>query len=142
MTITFNDSKKIILSRYYRVGTLVIDNHNEVRDYIKKARARRGVKGMIIVGDLNFPKINWYAYSSPESIDQLFLDTFSNLELDQLINEPTHIHGNTLDLLLTDKYSLISGINVSDSILPCESDHFCLSFCIKSKFKRLRIPKR
>ena len=142
ITLTFNDGKKIILCCFYRVGTLGIDNHNEFRNYIKKARARRGVKGIIIAGDLNFPKINWEDYSSPDSVDQLFLDTFSNLELEQLINVPTHSRGNILDLLLTDKPSFISGIKISDISLPCKSDHFCVSFQIKCKFKRLKIPKR
>ena len=142
ITLKFSDGKKIILCSYYRVGTLGINNHNEFRDYIKKARSRRGVKGIIITGDLNLPKVNWESYSSTEGTDQLFLETFSNFELEQLINEPTHIRGNLLDLLLTDKSSLISGITVSDTILPCKSDHFCLTFCIKSKFRRMKTPKR
>ena len=37
VTLTFNDGKKLILCSYYRVGTLGVDNHNIVRDYIKKS---------------------------------------------------------------------------------------------------------
>ena len=142
LTLTFSDGKKIILCSYYRVGTLGNDNHNEFREYIRKARSRKGVKGIIIAGDLNMPKIDWETFSSPENIDRLFLDSFTNFELEQLINEPTHIRGNLLDLLLTDKSPFISGVNVSDTILPCKSDHYCITFNIKSKFKRLKIPKR
>ena len=47
-----------------------------------------------------------------------------------------------LDLLLTDKPALITGIDVSSSNLPCKSDHFCLNFSLNSKFKRLKLPKR
>ena len=50
--------------------------------------------------------------------------------------------GNILDLLLTDKSPLVSGINVSDAILPCNSDHYCIKCNIKSMCKRLKIPKR
>ena len=35
VTLTFNDGKMLILCSYYRVGTLGVDNHNIVRDYIK-----------------------------------------------------------------------------------------------------------
>ena len=113
-----------------------------MRDYIKKLRSRRGVKGIIIVGDLNLPQVNWEDYSSTVNKEQLFLDTFSNFELQQVILEPTHKFGNILDLLLADNSSFIADIKVSDTVLPCQSGHFCLSFAIKSKFKRLKIPKR
>ena len=79
------------------------------------------------------PKIDWETFSSPENIDRLFLDSFTNFELEHLINEPTHKRGNLLDLLLTDKSPFISGINVSGTILTCKSDHFCITFNIKSK---------
>ena len=42
----------------------------------------------MIAGDLNFPKINWESYRNPESLHQLFLDTFSTY-----INQPTNIRG-------------------------------------------------
>ena len=142
VTLTFSNGKKLVLCSFYRVGTLGIDNHNEFKKYIQKARSCKGVKGIIIVGDLNMPKIDWDNFSSSENIDQLFLDSFTNFELEQLINEPTHIRGNILDLLLTDKSPLISGTNVSETILPCKADHYCITFNIKSKFKRLKIPKR
>ena len=71
----------------------------------------------------------------------MFLDIFSNFELQQSILEPTDKFGNILDLLQTDKSSFIADIKVSDTVLPCTSDHFCLSFAIKSKFKRLKILK-
>ena len=48
-----------------------------------------GVVGIIVSGDLNMPKIYWENFSSPEGIDQLFLDLFSNFEIEQLNNSPT-----------------------------------------------------
>ena len=142
VTLKFNDGRKLVLCSYYRVGTLGIENHNEFKDFIRKVRSRRGVKGVIVAGDLNMPKIDWDNFSSSENIDQLFLDSFSNFELEQLIKEPTHKYGNLLDLVLTDKSALISDINVSDLNKPCKSDHFCISFGLKSKFKKIKVPKR
>ena len=142
LTLKFSDGRKLVVCSYYRVGTLGTANHNEFKEYIRRARSRRGVIGIVVVGDLNMPKIDWELFSSTESIDQLFLDSFSNFELEQLINTPTHKHGNILDLLLTDKSALISDISVSDINMPCKSDHYSISFTIKSNFKRLKIPKR
>ena len=79
----FNDGRKLILCTYYRVGSLGIDNHNEFKSFIRKARSRRGVVGIIVAGDLNMPKIDWENFSSTEGIDKLFLDAFSNFELEQ-----------------------------------------------------------
>ena len=142
VTLKFPDGKKIILCSFYRVGTLGAENHNEFKNYIRNARSRRGVSAIIVAGDLNMPATDWQNYSSPNSIDQLFLDTLSNFELEQLVNIPTHIKGNILDLLLTDKPALISDIIMSDTHIPCKSDHYCLSFSINSKIKRLKLPKR
>ena len=127
---------------YYRVGTLGIDNHNEFKDFIKKARYRRGVTGIIVAGDLNLSKTDWDSYSSSDSTEQAFLDSFANFGLAQLINVPTHKLGNTLDLVLTDKPGLISDVLISDFKKPCQSDHFCVSFSLSCSIKRIKYPKR
>ena len=77
----------MVLCSYYRVGTLGIDNHNEFKKYVQKVKSRIGAKSIIIVGDLNMSKIDWDSFSSSENIDRLFLDSFTNYELEKLINE-------------------------------------------------------
>ena len=124
ITLKFSDGKKIIICSYYRVGNLGAKNHSEFSEYIRKARCRRGVVGIIVAGDLNLPSVNWEEYSSTVPAERLFLDTFSNYGIEQLVNVPTHIKGNILDLVLTDKPQLLFDINVLDSNLPCKSDHF------------------
>ena len=142
ISLKFNDGRNIIICSYYRVGTLGIDNHDEFTHFVKKVRSRRGVSGIVIAGDLNLSKTNWDSYSTTDNIEQAFLDSFSNFGLEQLINGPTHKFGKTLDLVLTDKPGLISNPSVSDSKLPCFSDHFCVSFNINCSFKRIKVPKR
>ena len=130
ITLKFKDGRKLILCSYYRVGTLGQDNYNVFKDFVNKARSRRGVIGIIIAGDLNMPKINWETFSSTESTDQLFLDSFSDFEFEQLVNSSTHRLGKILDLVLTDKSGLISDVNVNEDNLPCKSDHFSVCFNI------------
>ena len=142
ITLKFNDGRKIILCSFYRVGTLGIDNHREFCDYIRKARRRRGVCGIVVAGDLNMPEIDWGNFSSPKPVDQLFLDTFSNFGLEQLVNGPTHSKGNILDLVLTDKSRLITDLNVIDANKPCKSDHCAINFKLRAKVKRIKMVKR
>ena len=142
VTIKFRDGRKIILCSFYRVGTLGIDNHREFCDYIRKVRCRRGVCGIIVAGDLNMPGIDWANFSSSKHVDQLFLDSFSNFGLEQLVSCPTHIRGNILDLVLTDKLQFVSNLEVTDINKPCKSDHFAINFKIRAKVKRIKTSKR
>ena len=56
---------------------------------------------LILLGDFNLPDINWNTQSGVSMISNHFCDFVFDNGLGQLINGPTHIHGNTLDLLLT-----------------------------------------
>ena len=54
-----------------------------------------------MIGDFNMPHVNWSTHSC-ESKFQNFLDALDENSLDQIIDFPTHVRGNVLDLLLTD----------------------------------------
>ena len=56
----------------------------------------------ILVGDFNYPGINW-SDQTADSKGKVFLDACTIRGLEQLVSTPTHIKGNTLDLVLTDK---------------------------------------
>ena len=84
---------------------------------------------VLILGDLNFH------LDIPDDPDtQRFMSTLASCGLQQHVREPTHIHGHTLDVLITrDCSSIISDIDVSDPGL-CDfsgkktKDHFVVSF--------------
>ena len=82
---------KTILFSFYRVKNLGTANRTNLKNSLKKARSRRGVSGIILIGDINLPNFDWEGYSSSNNIEQLFLDSFINFELDQFIRTPTHI---------------------------------------------------
>ena len=73
--LTENSGRKTIFSSFYRVGTLGVENHSAVENYITKIRRRRNVNGIVIVGDMNFPKVNWIDFVSKDPTEQLFLNT-------------------------------------------------------------------
>ena len=101
--LTDKMGKKQILTTFYRVGNLEIENHNRVSQYLYNLRRRRKVDEMLIIGDMNFPTVDWDTMTTNNRVEQLFLDTFNNLAVSQLINSTTHAKGNILDYILTAK---------------------------------------
>ena len=137
-----SSGRKTIISSFYRVGTLGIENHSAVENYITKIRRRRNVTGIVLVGDMNFPKVNWTDFVSTDNIEQLFLNTFSNLSLEQLVNIPTHIKGNILDYIITDISHLIKNISVDSNNLMCGSDHYLIKFNMPLNKIKQKLTKR
>ena len=78
-----------------------------LHEYYQLFTSFRGKRGtnipyvIYVVGDFNLPKIDWINLSSTQSIDMEFLDLVSDLGLNHFITVPTHIKGNTLDLLFS-----------------------------------------
>ena len=62
-----------------------------------------------------------------------FCDIIFNLNLSQLICEPTHIAGNMLDLILTNIPDHIFNVNVhSVPPLSIPSDHYTITFDVQT----------
>ena len=81
-------------------------------------------KNCIIIGDFNFPGINWTNQSSVKK-SQEFLDETIFAGLHQIVDFPTHIKGNILDLVITDNPDNI--VNITDLGRLGKSDHSMLS---------------
>ena len=141
VTLTFKSGKKMVICTCYRVGTLGDTNYKEINSYLQKIRARSGLTNLIVVGDFNFPEVDWESNHSRNSIDQNFLDMFSNLGFAQLIDKPTHIAGNILDLVLTDNISAVGNVKVNSGWNICKSNHYPITFDIKLRADRKKFPK-
>ena len=140
--LTDKTGKKTIISTCYRVGTLGTENHDKIKQYINSIRRRRGVQQLILIGDFNLPSVDWDQGLSPNTTEQLFVDTFNDLSLEQLINVPTHIKGNILDLVLSDKSDNISGLTVRSDGAICGSDHSAITFGLEINAKKKKAVKR
>ncbi len=93
----------------------------------------------LIFGDFNFPNINWDdCTTTTKSMGQdKFLEGAVSLGLTQLICEPTHRLGNTLDLVFTTEPNLFQNAKVKPPIPGC--DHLLIfgQICIKPEIKLL-----
>ena len=105
----------------------------------------RNPRKIFIVGDFNLKSISWPRsedMGNGNGTDRLFIDSFNGFGLDQCISGPTHNKGRTLDLMLTNSKNFVTEIIVSPDSYLCKSDHYLLTFEVRSNVKRNKAPKR
>ena len=64
----------------------------------------------LFIGDFNLPSIDWKFETASKRFGRLFLEKSETNNLQQLIDFPTHLRGNTLDLLLINNPELVLDI--------------------------------
>ena len=80
---------------------------------------------LIILGDFNTPDINWPTLTGISSNASKLVDFIFDHNLSQLIDQPTHICGNILDLVITNQEHSISSLTVNTLLSQSLStDHY------------------
>ena len=88
-------------------------------------------RNIIIMGDFNFPDINWCSLTSSSSLSSQFCDLLFDCNLAQLTTSETHVNGNILDLVIASDPDQISNFSISPTAsLPVSSDHHLITFSI------------
>ena len=139
------NGQKFCVGTCYRVGTLGEPNRNEISEFLKNLIRVKKYTKFFLVGDLNLPGIsaeNWEDSICDDRFDQDYLDLFNDLDLKQLMREPTHIKGRILDILLTNHSQSIENLSILEENQVCKSDHYPVTFDILEKIKRKKCPKR
>ena len=80
-------------------------------------------KNTVLIGDVNLPDINWLD-GTASSRGRRLLETVTEENMEQLVHFPTHVKGNTLDLVITNCSEKI--ISVVDEGRIGKSDHCTL----------------
>ena len=142
VTLKFSDGRKFIICTCYRVGMLGSQNHTYIDEYLRNLRMRRGISNICLVGDFNLGHTHWPSFHSSDSVEESFLNTFSDLGFMQMVSQPTHYKGNTLDIVLTNNQQFITNITVDSNYLICKSDHYPILFNVFSNVKRKKAVKR
>ena len=109
---------------------------------MRKIALNKKIGKHILVGDFNLSSTTWPDGQSTNATEKLFLDTFSDLGLEQTIDSPTHQQGRILDLVLTNKPSQIIKLAVLDQHSVCHSDHYGIKFSLKLKVKAIVIKRK
>ena len=82
----------------------------------------------LIIGDFNAPDIDWSICSAASYKSKTLCDLIFELNLHQLMLDPTHIQGNILDLILTDAPEHVTNVRVhSHNDMSLHSDHYVIS---------------
>ena len=140
--IVFENKTKIILSTCYRVGTLGLNNAEEILKGVSTLMRKKSVKKVILVGDFNLPHINWSDGTGVSTIDNTFLNGFAECGMVQRIHSSTHNKGSILDILLSKSKNHVCNLKILNDKSYCYSDHYPITFDIKTKCIRRNLPKR
>ena len=104
----------------YRSPNSNITNTNKLCDIINKVPTNS-----IIIGDINLSGIDWANhYADSKGLD--FFNAINDNFMTQMINFPTHVKGNILDLLITDVPETV--VNIEDIGRLGKSDHSMILF--------------
>ena len=130
--IITKDKGEQLICAYYRPHVSDAESLYKFDQVLRKA-SQRGCK-ITIAGDLNFPSLDWENIKlKPKAeypaLHNHLVDLLNDLGMEQLITEPTHEDGNTLDLVITNTPSLIPRVEVMNGV----SDHDIVYFELRSK---------
>ena len=131
----FNQCTEIKIKRRAQVMSYVIyrspnstrENNDALNELIRSMKSES-----IIIGDLNFPGIDWRSRKS-DAKGRGFYEACEDKCIKQFVEEPTHINGNFLDLVLCGEEELIGEVETEGRLGP--SDLEILSLTIKGKAK-------
>ena len=123
--VQLKGDKKLILGGYYRTPSgHAVTQQEEFETSVSDLKSKITPNDMIIIGgDFNFRDINWdegtiAPCTYERSASQMLIDTLGEHHLSQMQRKSTRA-GNTLDLYITNRPSLVKAIDV----VPNISDH-------------------
>ena len=135
--------RNFCISTFYRVGTLGTENFQEFEKHFVSLASAKKLQRHMLIGDFNFTNVSWPSGQTSCDLQEKFINFLtSDLGHTQLIGDPTHKSGNTLDLLFTNIPNVLQNIHVLDHNEFCLSDHFGISFNIDLEVKYKKLPKR
>ena len=137
--IMLENNTKIIISTCYRVGTLGLNNAEEILKAVSMLMRKKSAKKVILVGDFNLPHINWSDGTAVSTIDNKFLNGFAECGMVQCIHSSTHNKGSILDILLSKSKNHVCNLKVLNDKSYCYSDHYPITFDIKTKCIRRNV---
>ena len=136
----FKDNSKVCLSTFYRYG------YSDYLDFLESEKYYREIcrkySDVIIVGDLNLSSVkDWNCPETNCELESQTIDLFNDLGMIAQLNHSTHIAGNVLDQILTNRSNLLTNISIEpDSI--CKSDHHSIHFEISKKRFKKKVQRR
>ena len=138
---------KLIIGCIYRSLSSSVANDIDLNNQLMKICDSGDATHILIMGDFNYPNINWSTgSSSTNASDSLFMDTVNDCYLYQHVIRPTRARPNqspnVLDLIFTNEDGMLSDL---EFMAPLgKSDHSVLAFNLHCyvEFEQFRVPRR
>jgi len=132
ITVLISTSNPFIISVVYIPPNSSDAYHEMLHNYLTSLVIEPSP--IILLGDFNLPDVEWATYSGSSLRSNQFCDLLFQLNLSQLVNEPTHNKGNILDLIITNNDDIVYNVHIYPSVYqPISTDHFVISFCVNSQ---------
>ena len=118
-TIQLRNNDKMVVGIVYRSPNSSFENSSKIINLISSLSEYVGYSHCLLMGDFNFPNINWAALTSldgDQSLSACFLSACKDEFLSQRVTKPTrHRHGQNsslLDLIFTSDPEMIEDSNI------------------------------
>ena len=124
LSVNTSGADNLFIGCFYRSPNSSCENNEQLNELI--ANLSKIYKGILIIGDFNYPLINWNTWSfnikDKDSKEIQFIETIRDSYLDQIIKQPTRYRcnekSNVLDLVFTDNEQWIENLeNIKQSKL-------------------------
>jgi len=130
VTVLVSTQNPLIICAIYIPPNSDDTYHEQLCNYLTDL-VNSNTKPIILLGDFNFPDINWTTLSGSSARSNKFCDLLFQLNITQIIDKPTHNLGNILDLVITNNEDIIQNLNIHPQhYKPIPTDHFVITFTI------------
>ena len=138
--LTFSENKKVALGVCYRPPDANTDKDKAHDNELFKIIQRTiGTRDLVLLGDFNYPHINWDSLDSSDKMGADFIDEIQDRFLLQLVREPTRSEA-ILDLILTTDEDLVSNVRVGEHL--GNSDHNIIRFDLGLHYARKKSSRK
>ena len=125
--IALRDGDRLLIGVVYRSPSTDREDNCLMMEMMSQMMSRKP-SHILIMGDYNYPSIDWIAQTAETEQEQLFLDKFRDWFLWQHVDRPTRYrHGqsaNILDLVMTNEENMLDLVSICEPI--GKSDHATL----------------
>ena len=112
-------------------------------NYFKLLANKKKIDKHLLIGDMNLNQVEWSEGVTTCSLQYKFVEFLvRDFGHTQMIHDPTHRAGNTLDLLFINIPDIVKNITILDRDMACLSDHFGITLSIEFPVGRKNGPKK
>ena len=115
---------KTLVGVCYRPPDSQITNNEALFNLLGKTSQ----ENVVVMGDFNYPEINWENFSSVNS-SHPFVDCIRDNFLEQVVNDPTR-EENFLDLILTSESTIVQNLIVGEPFSSSDHQTICFNLAV------------